>query len=58
MVLNLENQEVNFILQTLGEMPTKSGCFPLVMKIQEQALKAQEEEKEKQKNSVIPAPLE
>lgn len=56
MVLNLENQEVNFILQTLGELPTKSGCFPLVMKIQEQALKAQEEEK--QKNSAAPAPLE
>lgn len=35
--LNLEPNEINFILQVLGEMPTKSGCYPLVVKIKEQA---------------------
>ncbi len=35
--LNLDPNEVNFILQVIGELPTKSGCFPLLMKIKEQA---------------------
>ena len=35
--LELEVQEVNAILQVLGELPTKSGAFPLVIKVKEQA---------------------
>lgn len=35
--LDLSVQEVNFILQTLGQLPTSSGVFPLVVKIKEQA---------------------
>ena len=37
MKLDLEANEVQFILNMLGELPSKSGCFPLIMKIQEQA---------------------
>lgn len=35
--LNLNVQEVNAILQTLGQLPTSSGAFPLMVKIKEQA---------------------
>lgn len=35
--LELIVEEVNAILQVLGDLPTKTGAFPLVMKIKEQA---------------------
>lgn len=35
--LKLTLQEVNAILQTLGQLPTSSGAWPLVVKIKEQA---------------------
>jgi hypothetical protein len=35
--LELTVDAVNFILQVLGELPTKTGAFPLVMNIKEQA---------------------
>ena len=35
--IKLDINEVNFILETLGSLPTKSGAWPLVMKIKEQA---------------------
>ena len=35
--LKLDINEVNFVLQILGDLPTKSGAFPLVMNIKEQA---------------------
>lgn len=35
--LNLTVDEVNAILGTLGNLPTSSGAWPLVMKIKEQA---------------------
>ena len=35
--LTLTIEEVNGILQVLGDLPTKSGAHPLVMKIKEQA---------------------
>lgn len=35
--LELAVEEVNAILQVLGDLPTKSGAWPLVMKIKEQA---------------------
>jgi hypothetical protein len=37
MNLNLEPNEVQFILNVLGEMPAKSGVWPLIVKIKEQA---------------------
>lgn len=37
MNLNLEPNEINFILQVLGELPSKSGAWTLIVKIKEQA---------------------
>ena len=37
MNLELEVNEINFVLQTLGELPSKSGVWPLILKIKEQA---------------------
>ena len=34
--LKLTVEEVNAILQTLGQLPTSSGAWPLVVKIKEQ----------------------
>ena len=36
MQLNLEIEEVNAILATLGNLPTSSGAYPLMMKIKQQ----------------------
>ena len=37
--LNLEVtvQDVNVLLKVLGDLPTNSGAYPLLMKLQEQA---------------------
>ena len=35
--ITLTIDEVNAILQTLGNLPTSSGAWPLVVKIKEQA---------------------
>ena len=35
--LKLSVDEINAILQTLGQLPTSSGAWPLVVKIKEQA---------------------
>ena len=35
--LSLNVEEVNAVLQTLGNLPTSSGAWPLVVKIKEQA---------------------
>jgi len=35
--LNLTIEEVNFILQTIGQLPTSSGAFPLLLNIKSQA---------------------
>ena len=37
MNIQLDINEVNFILQTLGELPSKTGVWPLILKIKEQA---------------------
>lgn len=34
--LNLTIEEVNAIMQVLGDLPTKSGAYPLVVKMSEQ----------------------
>jgi hypothetical protein len=35
--LELDQNDVQYILNVLGELPSKSGCFPLIVKIQGQA---------------------
>lgn len=35
--LTLNVEEVNAVLQTLGNLPTSSGAFPLLVKIKQQA---------------------
>lgn len=35
--IKLHVDEINAVLQTLGQLPTSSGAFPLLMKIKEQA---------------------
>lgn len=35
--LELEIHDVNYILQTLGNLPSHTGVFPLMQKIKEQA---------------------
>ena len=35
--LSLTVEEVNAVLQTLGNLPTSSGAYPLMMKIKTQA---------------------
>jgi hypothetical protein len=37
MTLDLDVNEINFVLQTLGQLPSSSGCWPLIVKIKEQA---------------------
>lgn len=37
MTLNLEANEVQFILNVLGELPSKTGAFMLMQKIEAQA---------------------
>lgn len=37
MNLNLDQNEVQFILNVLGELPSKSGAWPLIVKVKEQA---------------------
>lgn len=37
MNIELTIEEVNAVLQTLGQLPTSSGAYPLLMKIKEQA---------------------
>ena len=37
LILSLSVEEVNGILQTLGQLPTSSGAWPLVVKIKQQA---------------------
>lgn len=43
--IELTIEEVNFILQTLGQLPTSSGAWPLVVKIKEQGQAQLPEEK-------------
>ena len=37
MTLDLDVNEIIFILQTLGELPSKSGVWPLIVMVKEQA---------------------
>jgi hypothetical protein len=37
MKLELDVNEISFVLQTLGNLPSSSGVWPLIVKIKEQA---------------------
>jgi len=37
MKLEIDVNEINFVLQTLGNLPSSSGVWPLILKIKEQA---------------------
>ncbi len=37
MNLNLDQNEIQFILTVLGDLPAKTGVWPLIVKIKEQA---------------------
>jgi hypothetical protein len=37
MKLELDVNEINFVLQTLGNLPSSSGVWPLILKIKDQA---------------------
>ena len=37
MKLELDVNEINFVLQTLGNLHSSSGVWPLIVKIKEQA---------------------
>jgi|TARA_R110000868_G_scaffold99023_4_gene272568 hypothetical protein len=37
LTLNLTVDEVNSVLQVLGELPSKTGAWPLIIKIKQQA---------------------
>lgn len=37
MKLELDVNEINFILNVLGDLPSKTGVYPLILKIKEQA---------------------
>lgn len=39
--LNLDTNEVQFIVQVLGQLPTSSGVYPLLKKIEAQAIKTE-----------------
>lgn len=45
MQFNLDANEINFIIQVLGQLPTSSGAYPLVVKIQQQ-VEAQQQKDE------------
>ena len=42
--LELTIEEVNAILQVLGDLPTKTGAWPLIVKIKQQAEEQVEDE--------------
>ena len=37
MNIELDINDINFVLQTLGNLPSSSGVWPLIVKIKEQA---------------------
>ena len=57
MQISLEESEINAILAILGDMPSKSGTWPLMMKIKVQAdaqiVDPEEEEGEEETEEVV-----
>ncbi len=58
MQINLEENEINAILAILGNMPSKSGTWPLMMKIKAQADAQLVEPEEKPEESEEEAAVE
>ena len=52
MNLNLEIAEVNFILQVLGQLPTSSNVYPLLKKIEGQAIEQAPKDEDGQPTTV------
>ena len=59
MNINLEENEINAILAILGDLPSKSGTWPLMMKIKVQAdaqiAETQEESVEESEEATVEA---
>ena len=59
MQINLEENEINAILAILGDMPSKSGTWPLMMKIKVQAdaqlVEPKEEPEEGEEDAAVEA---
>ena len=59
MNINLEENEINAILAVLGDLPSKSGTWPLMMKIKVQAdaqmAETEEEVVEENKEATVEA---
>ena len=59
MQINLEENEINAILAILGDMPSKSGPWPLMMKIKVQAdaqlVEPEEEPEEGEEEAAVEA---
>ena len=59
MNINLEENEINAILAVLGDLPSKSGTWPLMMKIKVQAdaqiAKTEEEVVEESEEATVEA---
>ena len=59
MNINLEENEINAILAVLGDLPSKSGTWPLMMKIKVQAdaqmVKTEEESVEESEEANVEA---
>ena len=59
MNINLEENEINAILAVLGDLPSKSGTWPLMMKIKVQAaaqlVEPEEESEEGEEEAAVEA---
>tara|TARA_R100001082_G_scaffold97067_2_gene64831 strand:+ start:568 stop:756 length:189 start_codon:yes stop_codon:yes gene_type:complete len=57
MNINLEAEELNFILNVLGELPSKSGAWSVIIKIKAQAdaqiVEPEEEVVEEDKEKIV-----
>ena len=57
MNINLEKEELNFILNVLGELPSKTGAWSVILKIKAQAdtqiVKPEEEVVEEEKENIV-----
>ena len=57
--INLDENDINVILAILGDMPSKTGTWPLMMKIKVQAdaqlVEAEEEPEEGEEDAAVEA---
>jgi len=57
MNINLEKEELNFILNVLGELPSKTGAWSVILKIKAQAdtqiVEPEEEVVEEEKENIV-----